>query len=69
VTGATGRPWKEAKPTLVVAIGKMPRMAEWPDYGTQAQLGYFGVNKFSIFFNSFHLAQKADFAPKNPARS
>jgi hypothetical protein len=39
VTGATGRPWKGAKPSLVAVIGKMSRMAEWPDYGTQAQFG------------------------------
>jgi hypothetical protein len=45
-------------------------MAEWPDYGTQAQLGKHWRKQIQyVFFDSIHLAQRAEFAPENPARS
>jgi hypothetical protein len=69
VTGATGRPWKEAKPTLVAAIGKMPKMAEWPDYGIQAQLGKHWRKQIQYIFRFDSPRTKAEFAPENPARS
>jgi hypothetical protein len=64
VTGATGRPWKEAKPTLVVAIGKMPKMAEWPDYGTLAQLGKHWLKHIQYVFSIRFTSHKGRNSPR-----
>ena len=36
---------------MVAAIGKMPKMAEWPDYGTQAQLGKYWRKQIQYVFS------------------
>jgi hypothetical protein len=54
---------------LVAAIGKMPKMAEWPDYGIQAQLGKHWRKQIQYIFRFDSPRTKAEFAPENPARS
>jgi hypothetical protein len=54
---------------LVAAIGKMPRMAEWPDDGAQAQFLKHCRKQIQQYLRWALARTKGEFAPENPARS